>query len=376
MLQKRYNSLAISLHWLIALLLIGLVIVAKVMNSLADDDPLRFSLIQWHKSFGILVLLLVTVRILWRITHRPPKLETSMKAWEHFAAGATHLFLYVLMFAIPISGWLMVSASPLNLKTELFGVILWPHIPAVAEIPDKKVISEWLVNIHHWLANGMLVVVIMHVAAAMRHQFLLKDGLMSRMVISRDHELAGDVRHGLLFGVLIAAAGALYLYEQSSNLVEASAENTDAQYVVGFEASQLGEPLNGTFADAEVTLTLDVSSLAAATLVARIGTASVSTGDGQIDSTVVTSDWFASEQYPMATFSSSSIDAASETQFDVSGELTIRDITKSIAFPMDLQKRVATGSFVIDRTDYGVGVGGQDEFVASEVRIHFRVRAE
>jgi len=168
--NKRYTSIAISLHWLIAILVIGLIAIGKYMNELEETDHLRFVLIQWHKSFGILVLLLVLLRIVWRITHRPPRLSSSISAWERIAASTTHLFFYLLMVVIPVSGWVMVSASPLNLATELFGAIPWPHLPleASALLADKEAISERSVQAHHFLANGLLVLVLLHIAAALR----------------------------------------------------------------------------------------------------------------------------------------------------------------------------------------------------------------
>ena len=81
-MPSRYTSVAISLHWLIALLIIGLIAIGKYMDGLEETDHLRFELIQWHKSFGILVLLLIVIRILWRLTHKPPRLDVAMAAWK------------------------------------------------------------------------------------------------------------------------------------------------------------------------------------------------------------------------------------------------------------------------------------------------------
>lgn len=374
-MAKRYSSVAISLHWLIAVLLAGLVVVAKVMNSLSDDDPLRFTLIQWHKSFGIMVLLLVVARVLWRVTHRPPKLPAAMKGWEKLASAGAHVALYLLMLAIPLSGWMMVSASPLNLKTELFGAISWPHLPYLTTLTDKQLWAERLVMSHHWLANGLLVLVILHVAAALRHQFVLKDNLMARMVISAEHKSRNDLNHGLLFGVIIAVAGGLYLAEQSQqqSIVEpAAVGDTAGRSRVTFEASQLGDPLTGVFADAAITFRIDTASPGASSLTASVLTGSVSTGDGQIDATVVTADWFASTEFPEAVFQSRIIESIDDSTFQVTGDLTIRDISREVVFNLVVADNVASGNLLIDRTQFNVGVGGQDEFVAPEVKISFQ----
>ena len=98
----------------------------------------------------------------------------------------------------------------------------------------------------------------------------------------------------------------------------------------------------------------------------------MSTGDSQIDATVVTAEWFASEEFPSATFLSTQITGNADAGYEVSGELTIRGVTVPVVFPMQLSGTEYSGEWVIDRTEFGIGVGGQDEFVAPEVSISFR----
>ncbi len=383
---QRYNSVAISLHWLIAFLLLGLVVLGKVMNSLDADDPFRFDLIQWHKSFGILVLLLVILRLLWRLTHRPPSLPVSIKKIERFGAGGAHLVLYVLMLAIPLSGWFMVSSSPLNLKTELFGTIAWPHVTWFETVPDKEAVTAQLVDIHHWLVQGLVIMVVLHLAAALRHRFILKDNVMSRMMLSAT-EHGADKNHGLLPGALLILAGGLYLFNAVENtstaaLVSGTAPQQsggdDTQPMlaagsVGFTVLQLGEPVIAVFEDVDLKLSLDIANPGSSVLSAKVQTASVNSGDGQLDATVVTDDWFASDEFPSATFISTAFGAAGDNNFNVSGELTIREITQPITFILSLSGGIGAGELVIDRTLFGVGVGGQDEFVDPEVTIRFKV---
>ncbi len=385
--MSRYNSVAVSLHWLIALLIAGLIVLAKISHNLAETDPLRFDLIQWHKSFGITLLLLVAFRILWRLTHRPPALPRSIKKLERFGASAAHLALYGLMIALPLTGWAMVSASPLNLATELFGLIPWPHLPWLTDIADKDVWEHRFHDLHYWLANGLIAIVAVHALAALRHQFLLKDGVLSRMTIAGGQ----DNGYGLFLGMLIAGAGVIGLlnltdhhHNQQRNDVSVAAESANAEASVDaatvekesrvtFSASQMGDPINGVFEDHQITLDLNDENLAAATLLAKVVTGSVDTGDGQIDATVVTADWFASKQYLDAEFASSAIELVEEGVYTVAGSLTIRGQSNDIEFTMTREGGTYSGSFTIDRTDFGVGVGGQDEFVAPVVSIGFEV---
>ena len=383
MQSNRYNSVAISLHWLIATLILGLVVLAQVMTRYPEDDPIRFELIQWHKSFGIMTLLLVVFRLLWRLTHRPPRLPDSMGRLEKLGASGAHVVLYLLMFLIPFSGWVMVSASPLNLQTVLFGLIPWPHVPVVSELPDKAEIAEQFLNIHHLLAKVLIAVVVLHVLAALRHYIFLKDGVMSRMFLSPSH--GRDNSQGIVAGVLIALAGSLFLVSQvqlanapvadGSVQTSVSESETNQMYSrVGFTVSQMGEAINGTFEETEVVLILDDQAPAGSTLNATVKTASVNTGDTQTDSTVVTADWFASDEFPDSTFVSEKIDP-SEEGYMVMGKLTIRGVTQSISFPMSVSGDRARGSFVIDRKAFGVGNNGQDEFLDPLVTIHFEATA-
>jgi cytochrome b561 len=138
----RYHGIAIGLHWLIAILFIGMLIIGNFMVDLDESDPLRFVLTQWHKSFGIVILVLIVVRLFWRFSHRPPRLPDHLKTWEVNAAGLTQILLYMLIFALPISGWIMVSASPLDLPTVLFNQIPWPHLPLFGSLTNKADITR------------------------------------------------------------------------------------------------------------------------------------------------------------------------------------------------------------------------------------------
>jgi len=93
---------SVTVHWLTAALIIGLLAMGKYMTTLPDTESLRFDLTQWHKSFGLTVLMLSVFRVVWRLTHKPPTLPPTMASWEKFASGATHLLFYVLILFLPI----------------------------------------------------------------------------------------------------------------------------------------------------------------------------------------------------------------------------------------------------------------------------------
>ncbi len=179
---KRYHCGAILLHWLMAVLIIGNLVLGILLEDIPDDQ--KFQFYQLHKSLGISVLVLTVLRIVWRFMHPAPALPSSLKAWEAWAVKITHSLFYVLMAAIPFSGWALVSASPKNIPTILFGVIPLPKLPffdGVVDVEARKELSHSIGEVHELLAYTLLILLALHVAAAIRHHWLLKDETILRM---------------------------------------------------------------------------------------------------------------------------------------------------------------------------------------------------
>ena len=173
MSKVRYTSIAIILHWVMALL-----ILATWSIAIAVDDmplsPTRITGLSWHKWLGVTIFFLVILRLLWRITHPVPPLKVPMPAWQEKAMQFTHICLYLLMFLIPLVGWLMSSAK--GYTVNYFGLFELPDL-----VDKDKALGHQLKEIHEFLANGLMVLVGLHILAALKHQFIDKDGLLSRM---------------------------------------------------------------------------------------------------------------------------------------------------------------------------------------------------
>ena len=140
--------------------------------------PHRFKIYQWHKSFGIVVLVLSVFRLIWRLTHKSPALPVGMQAWERAAAKFTHIGFYVLMLGVPLMGWAMVSASTLPVENEIFYLIPLPDMPGVSA---SKTAEARLKFFHEIGAKLILVLFILHVGAALKHHFVEKDDTLIRM---------------------------------------------------------------------------------------------------------------------------------------------------------------------------------------------------
>lgn len=175
---KNYSNIAILLHWLIAILILGQLAGGIIMHNLPGSE-LKFSLYQWHKSFGILVLLLSPLRLVWRLTHPAPPLPAYLSGFEQFFARFTHWGFYFLMIAVPIAGWMMVSASSLRIPTLLFGVIPWPDFPFVSR---SEASSALFPSLHKWMAFSFIGLLTLHVLAAFKHHFKDKDDILTRML--------------------------------------------------------------------------------------------------------------------------------------------------------------------------------------------------
>ncbi len=173
-MTHHYTRTAKGLHWLIALLMLGLLGLGFYMHDL-PLSPQKLQLYAWHKWAGVTVFLLVIVRLAWRVTHQPPPLPAGMPRWQQWAAQATHLLLYVLMLAIPLSGWLMSSAK--GFQTVWFGVLLLPDLLA-----KDKALGDLLATLHMSLNLLLVALLVAHVGASLKHHFIDRDDVLLRML--------------------------------------------------------------------------------------------------------------------------------------------------------------------------------------------------
>jgi cytochrome b561 len=181
---QRYNAVAMTLHWLIAALLIANILIAWYFNTLTGLP--KIAPVQLHKSIGITVLLLSLLRLIWRFVAPPPPMLRSLANWERWAANAVYVLFYVVMIGMPLSGWAMTSASRLIqvYPITLYGWIHWPAIGPLTTLPPVQMKSahEAFETTHGLLAKLAYALIVLHVAAALRHQFIKRDAVVWRMV--------------------------------------------------------------------------------------------------------------------------------------------------------------------------------------------------
>ena len=174
-MTHRYTRTAVMLHWLMALLIVVSFGVGLYMHDL-PLSPTKLKIYSWHKWAGVTIaLLLLLLRICWRLGHRPPAMVAGMPHWQQLAATGTHGLLYLLMLAIPLSGWLMSSA--LGFQTVYFGVLPLPDL-----LDKNRELGELLKTVHMSLNFSMAALVAVHSAAALKHHFVDRDDTLARML--------------------------------------------------------------------------------------------------------------------------------------------------------------------------------------------------
>ncbi len=165
-----YSRIARLLHWAMAVLIIG-----NLAGGLLHDIAPRL-IMPAHFATGLTVLVLALVRLAWRLTHRAPAWPAHMAGWERWTASLTHWLLYALMILVPLSGWVMVSAG--ERPISIYGLFEIPKLGVEPSEAFKDIMEER----HELLAFATIGLLLLHIAAALRHRYMLKDGMLARML--------------------------------------------------------------------------------------------------------------------------------------------------------------------------------------------------
>ncbi|GER03663.1 cytochrome b [Iodidimonas nitroreducens] len=183
---ERWGFVSMAFHWIVALLVIFMWGLGYAMTHLIEDLQTKFEYFQLHKSIGLTVLLLAFLRLVWRLTHRGPALPSDLKPYERGLAHLTHYGLYAILFLMPLLGLISADTSELTIPTRIFDLFALPTIFGP---------TEWLHDLakggHELLGWALLGLLVLHVGAALKHHFILKDETLRRML-----PFAGSSRHG------------------------------------------------------------------------------------------------------------------------------------------------------------------------------------
>ncbi|MDP3494947.1 MAG: cytochrome b/b6 domain-containing protein [Hyphomonadaceae bacterium] len=407
--QQRYTAVAIALHWAIALLIIGMIAVGWIMEAMpgGPGSP-KTAIIQIHKSVGITILLLTIARIIWRIMNPPPA-EPPMPKLQSLLASSVHILLYVLMLAMPLTGWIMASAEIGLHDTRYFWTVEM-YVPGIPGLPaeTREGIAEGFEQVHSNLAWVIIGLLVLHVAGAVKHQFIDKDGLLARMAPGLFGRTAGPVDNGQgaiwAFGAAVAvfaAIAAVSLSTAPSTVApvtvaednQTPASNAPAWAVdyekssIIFRSGYMGRPFEGRFSGwtAQIQLDTDATPANANTPVdgyirVAIPMASVNTGEPYYDENVTQGDWFDVAKYPEAVFEvTGGVFKDSDTQYEATGVLKLKGGEHPVRLPFTLKIEGATATAhaetTLKRMALGVGAGtltaekGDAEWVQDDVLV-------
>ncbi|KRA66361.1 cytochrome B [Caulobacter sp. Root655] len=428
--RKRYTTVAIILHWLIAAAILFQVILGWRMGD-EPKGPATYAIFQLHKSIGITILLLSLARLAWRLFNKPPPHPVGQPRWETIASQVVHVAFYVIMIGLPVTGWIMVSASKLNIPTLLYGTVPWPHLPLLPELATEPK--------HLWykageISHGLLVkttylLLALHLGAVAKHQILDRDEVLGHMAPGARPGWK-EPRAWLAAAGLIAVIAAGYLYKPAVKRPAALAAPTEIADVqapaapaaptvaapapttpaaeaapaappepdaalknpvawsvaksstLGFTASWAGDAINGQFKRWTADILFSPDALDRSKLTVSIDMGSAATGDDQRDSSLPSDDFFAVAAHPKATFTASKFRKTGEGRFVADGTLDLRGVKKPVSLPFTLKidgdTATARGVTTLDRTAFGVGQGewASTDQIGGKVKVSFAITAK
>ena len=410
--MPRYSLVAIILHWAIAALLAFQISVGWALEDLGARG---FALYQWHKSVGITILGLTLLRIVVRYWKpRPARLEGG---WQGALASGVHFGLYAFMLGAPLSGWALVSTAKVKVPTLLFGVLPLPHLPLPASAHELAEGGHGLIA---WLGIALFL---LHVAGALRHHFLIRDGLIWRMIPGRSTALLIILPALMLLGLVVgkailpapaakvaapvAASEASQAPAASENIAEpanvaapapdiAAANVTEAAPeappapppawtvqpggTIGFSVGNDGQTISGSFAKWTAAIVIDPDHPETADIKVTIDMASASVGDAYQDGMLPGDEFFAVAAHPTATFTAKGAEKSGANAYRATGTLSLKGVAKpqTIRFTLsgDGATRKVSGTATIARVAFGVGNGESSGGLAPQVALTFAFTAK
>ncbi len=407
---QRYSYTAITLHWLIALLLAFQIALGWALEG--NNSPELFARYQLHKSIGISILLLSLARLVIRLfVSRPP--ASDGPPWTRALASTVHWLFYLVMILGPITGWLLVSTARVQVPTLLFGLVPWPHLPVGRSWHES---AESIHGAMAWLAIGLFA---LHIAGAFRHQWLLGKPELQRMIPFARGKAAGFALGALALVGAAFVAGQMIYPDKARSVAEkgiaapvtalptppspptagsdeaaateeaAPEDNTQplADWTVasggrlGFTARWNGEAVDGRFGRWRASIRFSPDELAKSTIRVTVDLASADTGDGQRDDSLKGSDFFDIGAHPAAVFTAREIRHLGGDRYEARGTLDLRGASKPATLRFTLRidgdKAHVSGTARIDRTAFGVGQGewAATDAIAAGVDIAFAFTA-
>jgi cytochrome b561 len=390
--MKQYSIVSKLLHWSVAGLIVTQYVLAKLAENAKHHDEIleQLALLANHKSIGITILLLAVIRVIYRLLNPVPSLPSSMPKWQVQASKFSHYSLYGLLFALPISGWLMSSAKAYTVSW--FNLISLPDF-----VMPSQSLAELLHLTHHYLAEMLFVFALIHVLAALKHHFIDRDEVLNRM--------SGKYSWLLFVIVTVLAVGLLGRFFKS---VSENPANLQAEQVLALESSndpavsqsdlplwridhqqssikfigdQAGASFEGVWQRWSAEIQFDEKQLNHSRFNVTIDTGSGFSSDQERDDTIRSDDFFDVESFPQASYRADEF-SLTEVGYQSIGKLSMKAISADVVLKFNVvdegEFKVLTGTAVIDRLLWNIGTGewADTTWVGQSVKVEVRVVAK
>jgi len=391
--MNRFSNTAKVLHWAVAALIVSQYVLAKLAENAKYNDRIleQLALLANHKSVGITILGLALVRLLYRLKTPAPVHPSTMPSWQRTVSTVSHCLLYGFLFAMPISGWLMSSAKAYSVSW--FNLIALPDFVA----PNEN-LAEQLHAVHHYLAEALFVVAVIHILAAVKHHYIDKDDVLIRMSSRITYAL-----FVLIIIIIIGVFGRVFnttsapvstenqpaINATDSNASELTIAQSDLpiwnidydQSYIRFSGDQAGAPFEGEWRRWSAEIQFDKNQLDKARFNVSIDPSSGFSNDQERDDTIRSSDFFHVESFPNAYYRAA-LFSAIDGSYQSKGELSMKGISADTILNFDISNSgnsiILEGSATLDRLVWNIGIGdwADTSWVGQNVTVEVRVFAK
>ncbi len=369
-----YGTVTKTFHWLTALLILTVIPLGAVANRLPYETNAQLAfkaqLFSLHKTLGLIVFAVALARIIWALTQTKPGTLHPERKVETMLADLVHWLLYISLVAVPLTGWIHHAA------TEGFAPHLLPIGQDLPFVPNDESIAKLFGGLH-WVWSKILIgAILLHIAGALKHQFVDKDTTLRRMWFGHSDTATGAHQSNLaapiaalaIYVAATATGAAAGLYTAKSDVVQAdlaqvSSEWTVTEGQIALTITQFGSPVSGAFNDWTAAITFDENAtgvLGNVETTIAIGSLQI----GSVTNDALGTDFFNAEAFPTAVFAAD-ITSDGSGGYIADGTLTIKDIAAPLTLPFTLNIEQDTaqmdGSVVIDRRTFNIGQSMSDE---------------
>lgn len=387
----RYGFVAKSLHWLTALGILLVIPLGILANDLPHDTAEELARKAWlfslHKTVGIAVFFVALLRIAWALSQTKPAPLHPERRSETLLAEIVHWLLYGSLVLVPLSGWVHHAA------TEGFAPIWWPFGQNLPLVPESTVLAEAAAGLHVVFERVLLLSLVLHIAGAVKHSVIDKDGTLARMwfgTATPDTPPAGRKHRApaalavAVWAVALSIGGMLGVYQKGSVAAAVALQEVESDWRVtdgtlAIAIRQMGSEVRGEFADWTASITFDdtVADGQAGTVTVEIAIASLSLGS--VTNQAMGPDYFDTATFPTARFTADILHT--QNGYVADGTLSVKGVERPVALPftlvLDGDVARMTGATTLDRQAFGIGEGMTDPAqLAFEVMIDVALTAQ